>query len=97
MRKSSSDTCVKYGLPAHSPTAHTFGAVVSKRSFTRMCPSSGDVDSHLFQADSLCVWRTPKRSENVRSFYRSCVAFALNLQMHAVSRNAPDIQNLRAQ
>ena len=40
MAKSSSDTCVKYGLPAHSPIAQTFGAVVSRRSFTRMCPFS---------------------------------------------------------
>ena len=38
MLESSSDTCVKYALPAHSPIAQTFGALVSRRSFTRMCP-----------------------------------------------------------
>ncbi len=34
MRKSSSDTWVNWGLPAHSPMAQVSGAVVSSRSLT---------------------------------------------------------------
>jgi hypothetical protein len=57
----------------------------------------GHLDSRLVKADSLCVWRTPKRNKNVGSFYRSPAVFALNLQMNALSRNAFDVPNLRAQ
>ena len=42
IRKSSTDACVNCGLPAHSPSAQTPGAVVSRRSLTRMyrdCPT----------------------------------------------------------
>ena len=36
IRKSSSDMCVNCGLPAHSPMAHTSGALVSSLPLTRM-------------------------------------------------------------
>ena len=39
-RKSSSPMCVKYGLPAQSPTAQTPLAVVRSRSSTLTCPCS---------------------------------------------------------
>src|SRR5215469_2990493 len=97
MAKSSLDTCVKYGLPAHSPIAQTFGADVSRRSFTRMCPFFGQLDSGLLQADSLSIGRTPNRSENVRSFNRSHAAVTVELQSYLVSRNAFDIEKLAVQ
>jgi hypothetical protein len=36
IRKSSADACVTCGLPADSPIAQTSGALVSRRSLTRM-------------------------------------------------------------
>ena len=36
IRKSSTETCVNCGLPAQSPIAQTSGAVVSRRSLTRI-------------------------------------------------------------
>ena len=95
MLKSSSDTCVKYGLPAHSPIAHTFRAVVSRRSFTRMCPFSVTSMPRLFEANSLCVWRASKRNQKVGSFYLSRAVFALNLRLHALTRNTFDSTNIR--
>lgn len=96
MAKSSLDTCVKYGLPAHSPIAQTFGTDVSRRSFTRMC-LLGQLDSGLFQADSLSIGRTPDRSENVRSINRSHTTITADLQSYLVSRKAFDIEKLAVQ
>ena len=96
MSKSSSDTCVKYGLPAHSPIAHTFGAVVSRRSFTRMCPFSVTSIPAFSSPMPACVGRTSKRHENVGSLHGSRTVPALELKTYVLAGKAVDTEDVRA-
>jgi hypothetical protein len=59
-------------LPAQSPIAHTFGAVVSRRSFTRMCPNRSErsarpIDSRLPEWESRRRQRGAPRSSDDRA------------------------------
>src|SRR3954447_25390654 len=58
-RQSSSPACVNCGLPAHSPVAHTSGALVCSLSLTRTYPRAsshvraGAADHRAFDGDGL--------------------------------------------
>src|SRR5512147_699393 len=69
-RKSSSPMCVKYGLPAQSPTAQTPSAVVRNRSSTLTCPRASVATGGL-QADAAGVRRAPPGDEEVRPVDRA--------------------------
>jgi hypothetical protein len=60
-------------------------------------PLLGQLDSGLFQADSLSIGRTPNRRENVRSFNRSHTAVTVELQSYLVSLKPFDIEKLAVQ
>jgi hypothetical protein len=60
-------------------------------------PLFGQLDSRLFQADSLSIGRTPNRNENVRSLNRSHTAVTVEVQDYLVSRKAFDIEKLAVQ
>ena len=60
-------------------------------------PFFGQLDSCLFQADSLSIGRTPHGNENVRSLDRSRTAVTVELQSYLVSGKAFDIEKLAVQ
>src|SRR5690349_21028444 len=60
-------------------------------------PLFGQLDSRLFQADSLSIGRTPNRSENVRSLNCSHTAVTVELQEYVVSRKALNVEKLAVQ
>src|SRR5215467_11135075 len=60
-------------------------------------PLFGQLDSRLFQANSLSIGRSPNRGENIRSLNRSHIAVTPELQNYLVSRKAFDIEKAAVQ
>ena len=56
------------GLPAHSPIAHTSGAVVSNRSLTLNVAAAVQLDAGLREPDPRCVRHAPRRDQDVAAF-----------------------------
>ena len=65
IRKSSKDTCVNCGLPAHSPIAQTSGALVSRRSLTLMYPRLSNSTPAASEPDLGGVGSAPCRDQDV--------------------------------
>src|ERR1700704_4982391 len=63
--KSSADTCVNCGLPAHSPIAQTLGALVSNSLVDADVAATVQLDTCLIEPDPGCVRNAPRRDQDV--------------------------------
>ena len=65
IRKSSTDTCVNCGLPAHSPIAQTSGALVCQPLIHPYVAAVIQLDAGPLEPDLGGVGRAPHRDQNV--------------------------------
>ena len=87
--------CVKWGLPAQSPTAQTPGAVVRSRSSTLMKPRSSRSIPGGLEADAVGVRRAAARDQEVGSLDRLRLPGARRVQLHRLAGSPLDAVDAR--